>query len=43
MEFCDGLPLNLYLESKKETGFSRNVIFNFLRQIVVGLNHMHKN
>ncbi len=43
MEFCNGLPLNLYLESHKEVGISRQQIFSFLKQILVGVNHMHKN
>lgn len=43
MEFCDGLPLNLFLESKKHTGMERKQIFSFFKQIVVGVNHMHKN
>jgi len=43
MEFCDGLSLNQYLEMNKETGLDRSTIFNFFKQIVSGVNHIHKN
>ena len=44
MEFCDGLTLNTYLDNyREEGGLSRDKIFNFFRQIVVGVYHMHKN
>jgi hypothetical protein len=43
MEFCDGLPLNQFLELNKERGLDKKLIFNFFKQIVSGVNHIHKN
>jgi hypothetical protein len=43
MEYCDGLPLNQYLETQKETGIDNKIIFSFFKQIVSGVNHIHKN
>ena len=43
MEFCDGLPLNQFLELNKEKGLDRKLIYNFFKQIVSGVNHIHKN
>ena len=43
MEFCDGLPLNEYLEINRYSGISRKIIFSFFKQIVSGVNHIHKN
>jgi translation initiation factor 2-alpha kinase 4 len=43
MEFCDGLPLNEYLDNNKYTGVDAKIIFSFFKQIVSGVNHIHKN
>jgi hypothetical protein len=43
MEYCDGLPLNLYLEQNKDSGLPRKTIFSFFKQILSGVNHIHKN
>ena len=43
MEYCDGLPLNQYLEINKDRGMDRKIIFSFFKQIVSGVNHIHKN
>lgn len=43
MEFCDGLPLDKYLKSQVDTGISRQIIFSFLNQILIGVSHMHKS
>lgn len=43
MEYCDGLPLNEYLDSKKLNGVDPKIIFSFFKQIVSGVNHIHKN
>ncbi len=43
MEFCDGLPLNEYLDSNKYTGIDPKIIYSFFKQIASGVNHIHKN
>ena len=43
MEFCDGLPLNEYLDSNKYIGIDPKIIFSFFKQIASGVNHIHKN
>jgi hypothetical protein len=43
MEFCDGLPLNQYVDAHKETGIDSKIIFSFFKQIVSGVNHIHKS
>jgi serine/threonine protein kinase len=43
MEYCDGLPLNLYLENHKDTGLDRRLVYLFFKQIVSGVNHIHRN
>jgi hypothetical protein len=43
MEFCDGLPLNEYLDLNKLSGINPNIIFSFFKQIASGVNHIHKN
>lgn len=43
MEYCDGLPLNQYIEFNKEAGLSRKQIFTFFKQIVNGVKNIHMN
>jgi hypothetical protein len=44
MEYCDGLPLNQYLESKWTSGgMDRKLIYSFFKQMVSAVNHIHKN
>ena len=43
MEFCDGLTLDKYLESKVESGMPGIIIFSFLKQLLIGVSHMHKS
>jgi hypothetical protein len=43
MEFCDGLPLNEYLDLNKYNGVDPKIIFSFFKQIASGVNHIHKN
>lgn len=42
MEFCDGLSLNQYLELNKIKGLNRHTIFLFFKQILSGVNQIHK-
>ena len=41
MEYCDGLPLDKYIESKVNEGIERKIIFNFTYQILKSLNKIH--
>lgn len=43
MEFCDGLSLNQYLEINKNTGLPRLTIYSFFKQILSGVNQIHKS
>ncbi len=43
MEFCDGLSLNQYLEINKNNGLNRQTIFSFFKQILSGVNQIHKS
>jgi len=43
MEFCDGLSLNQYLEINKANGLNRQTIFSFFKQILSGVNQIHKS
>ena len=44
MEFCDGLSLNQYLESvDSPNGLDKKIIFTFFKQILSGVNQIHKN
>jgi serine/threonine protein kinase len=42
MEFCDGVALNEFIENNKYNGLERSLIFNFFKQIVNAVNHIHK-
>lgn len=43
MEFCDGLSLNQYLEINKNNGLNKRTIFSFFKQILSGVNQIHKS
>ena len=43
MEFCDGLSLNQYLEMNKSNGLNSQTIFSFFKQILSGVNQIHKS